>query len=208
MISNLKVIRNYKQLYKERQILFSKKYVDDSFELSLKFLEIPHDLPVLYNWLSQYSGKIFQSNCNQQDLRHFFESMLASKFALSFLCELNKKPIAQVELYSQSYKDSLAEFQYQQDDFELKLLTAPELNNQKHPLVSVIKFCLEYVFSKNKTNRLIFQTDLENEDLNESLIEAGFCFAQKIQSKFRDVNIYTCSRLNYLTKFTPLRMVN
>jgi hypothetical protein len=194
MVSNLKVIRGY-------QALFSKAYANESCEFSLRALELPSDWPVIFKWIDQYSDRLNKLSSNQREIQQIFTSMMASEFVRSYLCQINNKPVAQVELVQYSCNDTFPEFQCQPDDYGLKLLTSPELTGQKKRLVSIIKFCLEYLFTDHTINRIIFQTDLENEVLNQSLIAAGFDCLLMAQLEFYKVNIYGYSRARFIGKF-------
>lgn len=202
MVSNLRVIRGTKKMVGGYQTLFAKTYPTKNCEFSLRELELPSDWPAIFKWIGQYSDHSNQLRRNQQEIQQIFESMMmTSEFVVSYLCQINNKPVAQVELFQYACNDTFPEFQCQPDDYGFKLLASPELTRQKQRLVSIIKFCLEYLFLDNKINRIIFQTDLENEVLNQSLIAAGFDCLLTAQLEFYKVNIYAYSRTGYNSKF-------
>lgn len=202
MVSYLRVIHGTKKSVGGHQPLFTKTYPTKNGEFSLRELELPSDWPVVFKWIDQYSDHSNQLRRNQQEIQQIFESMMmTSELVVSYLCQINNKPVAQVELFQYVCNDTFPEFQCQPDDYGLKLLASPELSSQKHRLVSIIKFCLEYLFLDNKINRIIFQTDLENEVLNQSLIEAGFDCLLTAQLEFYKVNIYAYSRTDHNSKF-------
>src|SRR5579859_1925428 len=154
------------------------------------------DTPIIYHWISQeYAGGLEESNLPPQGLEEAYASMLDSDFVRPFMGLVNDVPVCQLEICKTS-KDILSlHYEAGPDDFGLRLLLAP-LVNQDHILL-LLRMWLKHLFAFDEIDRIVVDVESGNEWLTVLFIKAGFRFSRKIQLPYKAADLYICTRSEY-----------
>jgi len=192
-MGNSKTIGNTAALHTRPSYLFSKTNGSGNNKLSLRQLNLNEDLPVMLRWIRYYTGTK-ESRGTQQYIHQAFEDIISSGFALPLMCVMNNLPVCQIELFQYICSDSSSPINCLPGDYGLRLFNAPEIRNQKQVLMNLLELCLHYAFTLQPVERVICQSDPENDMLNQSFTDSGFHLVHTLQLQLYQTDLYIYCR--------------
>jgi len=191
-MGNSKIFNPEKESPSDHHYIYTKTFETRDNKLAIRKLDLDQDWPALRNWIRYYTGKEVKGT--QQYIHQAFEDIISSGFTETLMCVMNNSPVCQVELFQYICSEPSAPIDCLPGDYGLRLFNAPEIRNQKQVLMNLLELCLSYAFSLQDVERVICQSDPENDLLNQSLVDSGFALVHTLQLQFYQADMYMYSR--------------
>jgi hypothetical protein len=170
------------------EIVFSKKFPDKGYHLSLRRFCISTDMQAIYHWA-------WKKDSAANLLASSYTYTNESSFARSFMVFMNEStPVCQVDICRSQQDDICDHYKAVPGDFVIRMLIHLQKKKPKQFYVDVLKTCLEYFFLSPEVERVIIEPDVENERYNDLVINTGFHFQQRIYQPYKISNLYYYTR--------------
>lgn len=189
--------------FRQHDILVAKDFPEEKYILSFRILDIPSDIPLIYDWVSpSLANDLRKEDTSQSKLITTYKDTLESDHSQSFVFHLEqdqkKLPIAQVDVESLYGRNLLEKWDAKPGDFQVRILVSPNINRYKNAFFNLVPMLLEFVYQHPEVTRIVTRLDEVSQSFSDILIVAGFDRVGKIQLPEYRLNIYTCTR-NSLT---------
>ncbi|HEY4065183.1 MAG TPA: hypothetical protein VGM30_24955 [Puia sp.] len=177
---------------------FKKLYIEERYTLTLKYVSLPTDIPIIYDWLTpRLDDTLWRNEGPRQELLLSYKENLESDNCQSFMIYIKtgKKPvpICQVDI-DQLYGRTLLEgWTAQPGDYSFRIIISPRLPRFRRAFYHFLQLLFEYAFQFPEVKQVVTQLYDGYQQASDILITAGFERIGRIQVLEYRVNIFSCT---------------
>ena len=180
-------------LHSKKEIVYSKLFQHSSHTLSLRPLNIPLDMPAIYNWawkLSRAADTVAAS--------YLYAG--SSDFARSFMVLLNNRlALCQIDICSADKDELYDTYPTSNGDYIIRLLMNTNRSTVRPLHLRALQTCLEYFFLFPEIRQVIAEPETDNIAYNEILLKAGFQFEEQVYNQYALCNLFVCTRQSFIS---------
>lgn len=152
---------------------------------------IPHDLPVIYNWIQEYCSIPGKNPLSPvQQLLEAYHDLLTSDYSQSLIAEVDGKAILQIDIVRADQDEISLKEDIQAGDYCIHFLFSPQFDEPMSYFANALNSCLYSFFSFPEIRRIFCKTSVLDKRSNNLLQEAGFVLNKTVRDYPGTINIY------------------
>lgn len=184
-----------------KEAFFKRYFAKEDVTISMRPIDLENDLEMLHEWFNrEHAVKIWQMNWPIDELETYYQLMLPSDEAHSYIIESNDEPSCNIEVYW-ACRDIVGDYyDVLPTDYGTHQFIAPTDPKKKYVSPST-QSMVDYVFAQPEVGKMVGEGSVDSLASMMNKAHVGFKVDKVIEMPHKKANLNFCYREWYWEKF-------